>query len=364
MQGTATYAPKKKSLPVVENLCFSACGAAIEKIFRDYPVGKILFISDSGSLGVFSAAACSPRAVAVVLDGEDVLPLFTMPDGITCVAAAGKRETLLAARGFAAINGLPAVLFPQDASLYGVFERETRLLTGGVRGKVYLEPAWIVCDPVLLRPTLGRTLAGQYLSRLALFETRAITFLTRREATCAYEDAFRTLDCMTSGEEEIVRRSAALRAFEQDGLPCGEGLTLAEVLRLRGVELPQWKAYLLLLSLYTAFLKRGKPRKYRIADYSARFCFAGIGDAGYLAAQIPTVEEYSKRAFALERSRGILLRELNVLNARRMQDLSRIRAYAAAVDIADGYAVLKCLPELKPDGLCALIRDFGLLEEL
>ena len=76
------------------------------------------------------------------------------------------------------------------------------------------------------------------------------------------------------------------------------------------------------------------------------------------------MEEYSKRAFALERSRGILLRELNVLNARRMQYLSRIRTYAAAVDIADGCAVLKCLPELEPDGLCALIRDFGLLEEL
>ena len=73
MQGTTTYAPKKKSLPALENLCFSACGAAIEKIFRDYPVGKILFISDSGSLGVFSAAVCSSRAVAVVLAGEDVL---------------------------------------------------------------------------------------------------------------------------------------------------------------------------------------------------------------------------------------------------------------------------------------------------
>ncbi|MDE6273866.1 MAG: hypothetical protein K2L87_02320 [Clostridiales bacterium] len=358
MQQAITYAPKMNSVP---EICFSAREAELKKLFNDYPVGKILFVSDGSSFGLFSGAVHSPRALAVVLDGDDALPLFCMPDGIACVAVSGRRETLLATRGYAAICGVPTVLFPVDASLYGVFDGQTQLLTNGVRGEVKLNDGRVVYDEKAITPSLGRALAGLYLSRLALFETRALSILKRTELPDAFEEAFGLLDTVKGDAEEIIAKNARLRVLERDGLPVGEGAALANL--LRGSEDAPWRAFLLLSSLYAAFFKRGKPRRYRVPDYSARFLAAGIAE-GYLTANIPTAEEYSRRALALERGRGELLREINALTDRRAEYLFRLRRYMAAEDAACELGALSRLPEVVPSGLSAIIRDFGLMEEL
>ena len=94
----------------------------IRRAMAEYGAGKILLSSDAEACRVFSSAACSPRAVSVVFDG-DCLPFFSMPDGVSCVIAAGGRDVLLAARYFAEVRGIGCVLFPSEASLDGAYDR-------------------------------------------------------------------------------------------------------------------------------------------------------------------------------------------------------------------------------------------------
>ena len=74
-----------------------------------FPFGKFLVLTDEESaLALGNALKKIPKKILLVLArGDDLLPLFGLPDGITCVVGAGGAAA--AARYFAAARSLPFV---------------------------------------------------------------------------------------------------------------------------------------------------------------------------------------------------------------------------------------------------------------
>ena len=80
------------------------------------------------------------------------------------------------------------------------------------------------------------------------------------------------------------------------------------------------------------------------------------------ALPLPTAGEYASRALRLERARGELCAEAIHLRAGKEAQLAAMRALDAHFDAAPALEKLNFVPECAPDGLCAVMRDFGLLE--
>lgn len=343
---------------------FCSVKEAVKRVLEKFPSGKVLFVSDSSCLGTFCSEARMPRSLVTVLAGESALPLFCMPDDVRAVVAAGRKETLLASRVYASVNGLYSLVLPTDASCFGAAEGAAEALSDGVKGRVTLSESEVCCDLALMKPTFGRALAGLYLSRLSLFEIRALCLLRREEMPARYEEAFSLLNRTVSTERDVVFCNLALRNMEAEGLYEGEGRALAARLGARGDELSEWHAYLQLTSLYKAVFLKGKPRRYFTPDYAARFRKAGLGEEGYRTAQIPTAAQYAFRAVALERARGELSREINAISLKKHVFLENLMQFTPA-DLRFAYdEELKILPEIEPRGLTALVRDFGLMEAI
>lgn len=335
------------------------CGA--EEALREMLVccsGKLLLISDSGCYRVF-APVNHPRAIFAVLDRDDALPLFSMPDGVSGIAAVGGEFAMRAARYFAEARGIRCLLFPADPALDGVFDRDGDVTVGGVSARVAFAEASVCCDLQILRPALPRGYARLLLSRLERSEERALCMLERRDVGEFYEAGYAAARCELSAEE-IVRASARLRRLEASGLAVGEATAFARILAEKGIPAPEWQAYRTLVALYSAFFERGKPRRYFVPDYAARARRAG---ADYNAQSIPTTEEYAARAMRLERMRAELVREF--LPHSRNLNAERRTVCTLSGDVvrdADVRQLLKTLPERKRGGLTSIIRDFGLLE--
>ena len=157
----------------------------------------------------------------------------------------------------------------------------------------------------------------------------------------------------------IIAGGARKERLERDGVPVGEGRTLAEL--YDGSSFAVLQAQRALSALYYAFLRRGSPRRYAVPDYRAR---AAASQVSYAQLRIPDAAEYASRAIMLERVRGELLAEILHLRSAHAAQLRAIRAYTRADLPAPDLSLLTRLPELAPDGLCAVLRDFGLLEIL
>ena len=142
-------------------------------------------------------------------------------------------------------------------------------------------------------------------------------------------------------------------------MPAGEGETLVELHKAAGDSFPVWRAFCELLALYTAFFECGKPRRYYVPDYSAR---AQSAKARYWRVNIPSPQEYEYRAGMLERMRVPFSAELGALLKRREQFVRAFSALAGTQPPQVNFKRLKLLPEHCPNGLSALIRDFGLME--
>ena len=172
--------------------------------------GKVLALAEDSAFSAMLPAVRLPRAVSVLWEG-DALPLFAMPE-VSGVLAAGGKEVLQAARFFAAVRGVPCALFPAGAALDGAFSPRGEVSVNANRIRVPLSPAEVFCDCAFLRGSLSEGYARLMLSRLALFEARAVGLLCRRPfGGAGYEEAF-SLSGM-AGElppEEIVRRNASV----------------------------------------------------------------------------------------------------------------------------------------------------------
>lgn len=334
-----------------------ACGAMYEGRFSDALLtfvrgraGKALLLSDGVSYGALAPHSLAPRTLFLVLDGDDALPLFALPDEIACVAAVGGATVMRVARFFAEVRGIPCLLAPTDAMQDGVYERRAYVTIDGVPSSVFLKNAQTVCDETLFASSLNRAAYRVLLARLALLEGRALARFSGEEASPFAERAYAVL----SAPQSVLQKNAALRRLECEGLSCGEGVPLAALL---SCENPEYAAYRALYALYRAFFVCGKPRRYVAPDYRARAARAGVP---YAAIAIPTEAEYARRALALERMRGACADELARINREGSAEL----AYAGGLpDPARLKDALFSLPE-RGGGLTAVIRDFGLMEDI
>ncbi len=319
--------------------------------------GKALLLADSAAFSALLPASRAARAVTLIFDGDALAP-FALPD-VGCVLASGGADVLRAARFFAAVRGIPCALFPTHAACDGAFERTAEIDLGGERLRQTLAPAHVVCDVGRMRPSCAEGYARILLSRLALFEAKAVGRLTRRPfGGAAYEEAFSLTDgALRLSDEEIVKINARVRVLETEGAPVGEGVALCGA--YGGTPLPALYAHRALSALYYAFFLRGVPRRYAVADYRAR-----AAGGGYAAMHIPAPKEYAARAIALERSRAELLTEIVRLRGRHAAQLGALRARMPVAPFTPDLHPLCRLPELAPDGLCAILRDFGLLEKI
>ncbi len=315
--------------------------------------GKALFVSD-GTSPVFAAAACSPRAISAVFDG-DCLPLFSMPDGVSCVLGMGEPDLLRAVRYFAEVRDIPCTLFPVHASLAGAFEERGEVFLNEERVSGALRDGEVVCDCKILQKTLSGGYGRILLTRLAEIENRALGFFHRREQAFHME----TPEKLTA--EEILLANARQRVHERDGTYAGEGVVLSEILRDRGEKNPEWRAFIQLSALYAAFFEKGKPRRYFTPDYRGRAAQAGTQ---YTAMGVPPIEEYVLRAMTLERIRAPFARDAVALldgKGKFFKEISELAADPPPLRAGD-LSALKILPEHAPHGLSAIIRDFGLME--
>lgn len=312
--------------------------------------GKALVLAENTAYASLLSAVRSPHTLSALWEG-DALPLFAMPD-VSCILAAGGEKTLSAARFFSAVRGVPCALFPAQAAMDGVFCARGEVTVGGNGIRVPLAAGQVFCDCGLLRGTLAEGYARLMLARLALFESKATGLICRRAwGGTAYEAAFSLTDFRGElSAEEVVRRNARLRVLEDGGLPCGESAAA------EGGAYQRWNA---LTGLYLAFFVKGRPRRYAVPDYAARAARAGVA---YAALRIPSREEYAARAMRLERVRGELLAELRTIVARRSAYERALRTFALLSAGKADLGILKTLPERAADGLCAVIRDFGLMD--
>lgn len=337
-----------------EKLRLIGLNDGVAQAFAEVPAGKALLVSDEDSYRHFAAFAENPRVLFIILDSSDCLPLFSMPDGITEVLAAGGGKVLRAARFYATVNRIACYLFPTDGTLEGAYGAGD-VSVGGEATRFPLSEANVFCDVSLIR-SFACAYARLLLSKLALVEAQAMRAFQKKPENDLIELV--GLECAKLedlSQTEILRKNARLRNFEAEGFPAGEGALLAEDL---GGDCPQWEAFLLLLACYGAFFQTGKPRKYFVPDYRER---ARRANVDYSRIFIPTEEEYAQRAIALERMRGPMLGELREIEENLAIYRRVMRVYGVQT-IHSEPERLNYLPERYPKGLCAVIRDFGLME--
>lgn len=337
---------------------FCSLAEGVSAFARRHQAAKMLVVSDRSTYKAVAALPKNPRYVFLVLDAEDCLPLFSMPDGVSCVLAAGRASLLRAARYFAEVRGVPCAVFPVSGALDGAYEGEAELLCGGVRTRSALSESEVFCDCTLLNAAEGY--ARLLLGRLALFEARVLrAFRFSAGNPRAEESVFPIVEKIPVNSEgkEIALRNAKLREAEREGAYAGEGIFLARKLKSAGEPNPEWNAFWQLSALYFCFFAYGRPRRYLLPDYSARADAAGIE---YRRQTVPTEAEFASRALALEAMRGAFTAEITALRGRRDERTRAFLALGGTRDKAD-VSALKSLPEFS-FGLSSLVRDFGLME--
>lgn len=329
-----------------EGLRFCATREGAQDFLERHCAGKALLLTDAESYKAFAPFALMPRTVSFVFDG-DALPLFLMPDGVSCILAAGGTETLWAARFFASVRNVPCALFPASGTLFGVYERRAKLRLGDEIQSVALADGEVIFD----REngfSLSEAYAQLYLNRLARFEAETLALFQGTEPPISEE----ILSDDKPPVEELILENARLRLEERNGFPTGEGRILTKLHAEAGEKRPVFLSVTELSALYYAFFKCGKPRRYYVPDYAERARRAGVS---YAYMQIPTNAEYCMRAVALERMRSERLVKIRDL-AQKWQKCP-FSVGCVGIDLSR----LKSLPE-RGGGLSAIIRDFGLLE--
>ena len=353
----AELLPKTTTPEEEGGVIFCSSEEGVRDAVKIRPAGKLLFVTDCHALKAFRTCL-PPRALCLVLDTDDCLPLFATSDDVSMVVAAGRKSTLASARFFAEIRKIPCAVFPVSAALDGAYDACGRVALGANASVVPLKEATVYCDEELVSPDSGQAYMRLLLSRLALVEAKALRGLGL-EAGCeeAQERAYQALlplKVKTLTLREVVIKNAFIRKCERKGMAAGEGALLAREIGSHGAE----QAFFLLSALYATFFSKGKARL-QVPDYTARARAAG---AAYAEQRVPTLQEFFHRVTAFERIRAELSTELNALiegetHFRRNFYLLEGRPPAEAREIR----FLKELPE-RTTGLSSVIRDFGLME--
>ena len=353
----AELLPKPNAPCKMGELIFCSDEEGLSRARETRPAGRLLIVTDAYALQAFRCCQM-PRALRLVLDSDDCLPLFSSSDDASLIVASGRESTLVSARFFAQIRNIPCVLFPVSAALDGAFEKFGNIRLGEVSGRVPLADATVCCDPELLAPSLGQSYMRLLLSRLALIEAKALKGLgVNQGAAQAQERAYQALLSIkfkTLDFEDVVQKNARIRRCERDGMAMGEGRVLAREIGYCGEE----QAFFLLSALYSAFFTRGKPRL-RVPDYAAR---ARAASAAYATQRVPTVQEFARRAALLERIRAEMAEEIERFLEGGTHFKKNFYTLTGRAPVGvQSTEPLQRLPELG-EGLSSLIRDFGLMD--
>ena len=330
-----------------EELHFAPTEAGAREFLSKARGEKLLVVSDGDSYKRLSRFAVSANALALVYDG-DALPLFSMPDDVGGVLAAGGEAVLLAARYFAKVRRIPCAVFPSSGTLFGAFEKKSAVVLCGEEKSLPLSACDIYFD-LKNGFSLSEAYAQIYLTKLARFEERTLAYFAHEKPV-----EWQTVSIDPCPDPaRLVALNARLRGEERDGRSAGEGRTLARRYEAAGSKRPVFRAFTELMALYYSFFRCGAPRRYFVPDYKARALAAGIA---YSAQKIPTLGEYAARAFTLEQIRSESLNALNgILNGWKNSPFY-IKQAASLINLEN----LKYLPE-RGGGLSVIIRDFGLL---
>ena len=330
-----------------EELHFVPTETGARAFFQTACAGKLLIVSDGESYKRLSRFAVSVNALALIYDG-DALPLFSMPDDVGGVLAAGGEDVLLAARYFATVRRLPCAVFPSSGTLFGAFEKEGTLTLCGERKPLPLAPSEVYFD-LKNGFSLSEAYAQVYLTKLACFEEQTLAYFAHE--TPPQRAIFSVDPC--PDQARLVALNARMRCEERDGRTVGEGRTLAKCYESGGNKRPVFRAFTELMALYYSFFQYGAPRRYFVSDYRARAKMAGIS---YSQQKIPTLGEYAARAFTLEKIRSERLSVLTAILNGWKNSPFYIKQAASLLNLDN----LKYLPE-RGGGLSVIIRDFGLL---
>lgn len=328
-----------------DRLFFSTVEKSIIEAQKKFCGGKLLFVSDGAGFIPFSTFISSPRAISFIFDG-DTLPLFSTPDGVTCVFACGSGDVLRAARYFALIRRVPCILFPRIATLDGAIYDCGWIRLGDAFAERPLGQGDVVCDMQLMKGSFHRAYATVLLARLAAFESRVLSAFSlgsEIKYSCEIDSSFAAVKACSHLSKDVLR---------------GEGFAFARLLEEEGETCPEWTAYVQLTALYAAFFEKGKPRRYYTPNYNAR-----AQAVGEKVQNVPTVEEYIARAFCLERIRAKFLSEIRPFAKGFLQEEELLYSLCKErVQAGRKRKTLKYLPERYGMGLTSIIRDFGLLE--
>lgn len=348
-----------------------------------FPFGSYLVLTDEESaLALGNALKRVPKKLMLVLKREeDILPLFSVSDGITCVIGAGSAAG--AARYFACARSLPFVAVCLSCLPAGVLDRTAEVSVNGTRA------AYPVPLPKLAFFDGGRAaengrgifyaLAFLLASEFSLFSEEAARLLGLSEgereketeallfAACAFSDvpfaAFKSADA-----HALFRAALTAKYCFRSGFPEGEAFGLSLLLeKISGVprEAVLFSCTKALADLYALFFDGGFYRGGKV-DYNARFARASELAAGKEITvnniNIPTAEQLKARAAAFEKNKTILARRASDFCAKAEKIGS---AFAQYVPEADGKIgeIMRFLPEFSPDsrGITTLMRDFSLL---
>ncbi len=350
--------PKKKPITDrgdgLDEPFFSCIYQRTEEILRRFPVGKVALLCDGEGYAFLSDLVRNQRVIALVHTAQDALPLFSLPETAVCAIGVGGEAIMKVARYFSTVRRIPCFLFPTDGRFLGVFEGMGELFVNGEKSRYPLQRATVWCDRTIVKGTAS-AFARNLLARLVLFERRALRLL-RGAGT---EHCERLYSVVGQGGGESAEEVLSISCRRAQSEIAGEGWVLADM--LPPSDFPEWQAYRALLALYAAFLQKGKRNPLAVPDYLARCERAKTGVEGYRVQHIPTVDELNGWEVAFSQTRATLLLEIQPILHAFARD-RRTFALLGGREASLPFSILYTLPERAPEGLCAVMRDFGLFE--
>lgn len=354
-----------------------------------FPFGKFLVLTDEESaLALGNALKKIPKKILLVLArGDDLLPLFGLPDGIICVVGAGGAAA--AARYFAAARSLPFVGACLSCAPQGLLRGRVTVRVGESETTYPVPPPDFVFAALSAMQTdeRGMARAACFLSACAL---SVFSFRASRRLSLPCAAAQNDLEGYFSAAPELAfsvdssdRRRAAETIFRavsaaeycfRSGFPEGEIFRLIEAAKelvggIKGEREENELAFscvLSLLKLYALFFESGFYRGGKV-DYNARFGeAAALAEGTRLSVKeifVPPVEQLTKCAEKFADLQAELCREACALE-------EKIKAFCADFGLLpsdEGRDKLSrslfLLPEFSVDtyGIVSLMRDFSLL---
>lgn len=337
-----------------------------------FPMGNFLVLTDEESAAVFEPLLkrLHKKLFAVWREGDDLLPLFSEPDKITCAVGVG--GGIPAARYFAAVRSLPCAAVCPSFAPCGAGGGEICVTVAGekTRFPVPLPNLIAFCEPAD-----GRGLE-EGRAFLSLCAVQTFAFSACRRLGVGEEEKGGEGEKGKSGEKgeelfPLFRAAADCRGTEGETLfsalltaeyclsrgSGGEAFALARLVkkyaRLSRADtfLSCARAFAGLCALFfgSGFLRFGK------ADYNARRKEAErlFPEEGIPAPEVPTQVRLLSLAAAFEENRAALFAEISAL--------VKTLPPCPEEKIRKAGGILRFLPELYGGGISALMRDFGLL---